>query len=185
MIIIRPIIGYENIYEAHSDGTIWSCEGKVTYRNLNGKKIKRVWKQRKLKVKVGKRQRSSNKDLRVELWKNGNHSTKLVSRLIAESFISNPIDLPCVNHIDGNSLNNVPDNLEWCTYKYNQNHAYNNGLNNEPISVSLINDRNEEFNFISLAKASLFLNHNENYLSNFIIKHPNKNKVGNYKIIKH
>lgn len=32
----KPIKGYEGIYEACSDGTIWSCEGKTTYSNCHG-----------------------------------------------------------------------------------------------------------------------------------------------------
>lgn len=52
----------------------------------------------------------------------------LLHRLIAKAFIPNPNNYPCVNHIDGNKLNNEISNLEWCTYSYNEKHAYTLGL---------------------------------------------------------
>ena len=49
-------------------------------------------------------------------------------RLVAEHFIDNPDDLPVVNHIDGNKLNNNIKNLEWVTYSENTQHAHQNNL---------------------------------------------------------
>ena len=43
---------------------------------------------------------------------------------MAQAFIPNPDNLPCINHKDENKLNNMADNLEWCTIQYNNN--YNN-----------------------------------------------------------
>ncbi len=47
----------------------------------------------------------------------------LVHRLIAQTFLLNPGDLPVVNHMDRNRSNNVVSNLEWATQKSNVIHA--------------------------------------------------------------
>ena len=61
---------------------------------------------------------------------NPNNKVKCVKihRLIAKAFIPNPDNLPCINHIDGNSFNNEISNLEWCTHKQNIQHAFRIGL---------------------------------------------------------
>ena len=51
-----------------------------------------------------------------------------IHRLVANAFIKKEKDKNCVNHIDGNKLNNSIDNLEWVTYKENTQHAYKTGL---------------------------------------------------------
>lgn len=53
-------------------------------------------------------------------------------RIIAQVFIPNPNNLPQVNHIDGDKLNNCIDNLEWCTNEYNHKHKCEHGLNIVP-----------------------------------------------------
>ena len=47
-----------------------------------------------------------------------------VHRLIAETLIPNPLNLPMINHKDTNKLNNDVENLEWCTNAYNTQEAY-------------------------------------------------------------
>lgn len=54
-----------------------------------------------------------------------------VHRLVANAFIPNQENLPVVNHIDENPLNNCVDNLEWCTVQYNtkySSHKISKGL---------------------------------------------------------
>ena len=53
---------------------------------------------------------------------NGKVKNHLIHRLVAILFIENPNDLPQVNHIDGNKLNNCVDNLEWITSSNNHRH---------------------------------------------------------------
>lgn len=53
---------------------------------------------------------------------------KLVHRLIAQTFIPNPDNKPCVNHKDGNKLNNTVSNLEWVTHSENMRHAFDTGI---------------------------------------------------------
>lgn len=59
---------------------------------------------------------------------NGIVKSKPYHRLLMETFVENPNDFPCINHIDGNKLNNSLDNLEWCSISYNNKEAYRLGL---------------------------------------------------------
>jgi len=87
----------------HSDGKVWS----------------KYWKKF---VKF-----SPNKDGYLCCKLKGAPSSYL-ARLIAISFIPNPLNLPEVNHKNGNKSDNRIENLEWVTGKQNMQHAFANGL---------------------------------------------------------
>ena len=50
-------------------------------------------------------------------------------RLIAETFIPNPENKPCVDHKNGKRLDNRVNNLRWCTYKENMQYCKELGHN--------------------------------------------------------
>ena len=61
---------------------------------------------------------------RVKLYNNNQKKTLYRHRLVAEAFISNPNNLPEVNHIDGDKSNNYKNNLEWSSRTHNEREAY-------------------------------------------------------------
>lgn len=63
----------------------------------------------------------------VRLFKRGQTTTHWVHRLLATTYIPNPLNKPEVNHKDLNKLNNALENLEWSTHSENIKHAYDNG----------------------------------------------------------
>ena len=62
----------------------------------------------------------------------GKKYCKLVHRIVAETFIPNPENKPCINHINSVTelyCDNSVNNLEWCTYSENNQYAYDIGNN--------------------------------------------------------
>ena len=107
--IWRDIKDYEGLYQVSNFGRV---------RSLNYNKTG--------EIKIMKLKKTRDGYLRVGLRKNGKQKWISIHRLVAEAFIPNPLNLPCVNHKiegeEGKKINTV-ENLEWCTYKYNTNYG--------------------------------------------------------------
>lgn len=82
--------------------------------------------------KVLKPQKYKNYRLKVFLSVNGKKVPKYIHRMVAETYIPNPLSLPEVNHIDGNRYNNRLDNLAWISEDDNKTHATEEGLHGNP-----------------------------------------------------
>lgn len=111
--------GYEDRYEITKCGRVRS---KTRYVNSPAAGGKRLVKGKELKLSLVKGYYA----LQVALL--GKRRTEYIHRAIATLFVDNPLMKPHVNHIDGNKINNNPDNLEWCTHLENMRHAYRTGL---------------------------------------------------------
>lgn len=122
--IWRPIKGYEGLYEVSNLGRIKSL-----------KRLVKKWDgYRTVTEKILTPKTNNRGYLRITLCKDGITKTFSPHRLVAEAFLDNPDNLPCVNHKDENPLNNVVSNLEWCTYSYNN--SYGNRNNRIALSKS-------------------------------------------------
>ena len=65
-------------------------------------------------------------------------------------FGSAPKNYPCINHIDGNILNNSLNNLEWCTYGHNEYHAYKKKLKVPRVKPKRVEQLDEFDNIIAI-----------------------------------
>ena len=115
--IWRPIEGYEGLYEVSNTGQVRSLD-RYVIDSLGHRKF--------YKGKVLIPVKSNLGYLFVSLYCNGKHKRITVHRLVAQTFISNPDNLPEVNHRDEDKTNNRIDNLEFCDHKYNMNFGTRN-----------------------------------------------------------
>lgn len=141
--IWKDIKGYEGIYQISNFGNVKSLDRYVFAGNGANHKYQHI-KERKLKLNGGE------KYIQVILCKNGKTKPFLVHRLVAEAFIPNSDNLPCVNHKDEDTKNNNVNNLEWCTYKYNNEyngridkckHKISQTLKGKPRNVKLTDEQ--------------------------------------------
>ena len=138
-----------NSYEIDSNGNVYR-NGKTIKCSLNSKGYKRV-----------------------TMSENGKIKREFVHRLVAKLFIPNPLNLPQVNHINGDKQDNRVENLEWCNNSQNQIHALKNKLrkaspkgdmNIKSKKVRMYNEHEEKV-FGSLRSALEYLNKDYKYYS--------------------
>ena len=105
-------IPYSDEYEASNLGRVRHLY--INRYDINTGKINKIFKITYLKLQ----KRSGYYCFRIY----ENHTkfkTYNLHRVIAETFIENPNNYPCVNHKNEDKLDNRVENLEWCTYSYN------------------------------------------------------------------
>lgn len=102
---MKDVVGFEGLYAITENGEVWS------YRTNRF-------------IKSFVRSNGYLQTLLVD--KNGNKRTLKNHRMVAEAYIPNPDNLPDVNHIDENKLNNNVNNLEWMTHYDNMNYGNRN-----------------------------------------------------------
>lgn len=104
--IWKDIPEYEGLYQVSNMGNVKS----LNYNHIGKEGILKLSKSKK-------------GYLYVILCKNGKRKNFQVHRLVAQTFLKNNNNFPCVNHKDENPSNNYVDNLEFCTYLYNNNYG--------------------------------------------------------------
>lgn len=95
---------------------------------------------------------------KVTLSVNRKLTYRTIHRIVAETFIPNPNNLPQVNHIDGNKTNNRVENLEWVTPRENTLHAHSSGLHKGVRTKVYLKKDNETKCFNSITEGADFLN---------------------------
>lgn len=119
----KPIKGYKGLYEVSNLGRVKRLPYKSIGRTRDGyRSYIRSFNGGILKGTVCK-----NGYVRVTLTKDSVNKYYHVHRLVATAFLDNPKNLPQINHKDENRTNNLVNNLEWCSCKYNN--QYNDGYN--------------------------------------------------------
>lgn len=118
------IKGYEGLYEIDTNGVIFSIP-RIVIRKASiraGRAFPETLKKIGGNIVMGSI--FSNGYSVVTLY-DKNHKPKKFSvhRLVAETFIENPNNLPFINHKNEIKTDNRVDNLEWCTPAYNVSYS--------------------------------------------------------------
>lgn len=116
--IWKNIPGWEGYYQASNIGRIRSLD-RIVY-SKEGRKFT-------FKGKILKPRRNKRGYFYLGLHKGGKIKSCTVHRLIALTFIPNPLNYPQVHHRDDNQVDNNVNNLKWGTISQNSHDAIKNG----------------------------------------------------------
>ena len=119
------VVGFEEMYEINKKGEVKSIQRKIHRSSSQRSRAYNIV----IKERILKPVLQANGYFYVTLSdKQSGHHMIGIHQLLCRNYIENKENKKCVNHKDGNKLNNNLENLEWCTYSENTQHAYNTGL---------------------------------------------------------
>ena len=125
--IWKPVKDFEGYYEVSNLGRVRSVDRVVLDKVRNCERL--------LKGRIIIQSDNGHGYKRVVFCKEHKLINKYVHRMVAETFIPNPDNLPQVNHKDEDKSNNAVSNLEWCSEVYNTN--YGTGIQRKSMSIRL------------------------------------------------
>ncbi len=120
--IWRDVPGFEGIYQASNQGRIKSLDRFEKFQEFKRGRKGRILKQRLDRYGYPC----------VALMKNSFHKHFTVHRIIALVWIGEPTG-PQINHKDGIKINNLPENLEYCSSQENVIHSHKTGLSKKRL----------------------------------------------------
>lgn len=99
MELFTPVTGYEGFYSVSRTGKVWSERARKILKPATDRYGYHYY----------------------VFCVNGVRKTLKEHRLVAETYISNPLSKPTVDHKNGNKIDNRVENLQWATNKEQSN----------------------------------------------------------------